>query len=90
MNAPAHNFDLQTAVESEMMLIGGLLRDTRRIDAVADIVKPADFAEPFFGAIYSVILDQHARGDAVTILTLRPHISQHPGFEIMGGNAFLA
>lgn len=90
MNAPATGFDLKPTLEAEMFLLGGLFRDPRRIDAVAEHVRFEDFAEPLFGTIYAAILDGHSKGLTVTPITVRPFIADHPSFEPMGGNAFLA
>lgn len=90
MNRLASNFDVAAEVEAELFFIGGLLRDPRRIESVVELVKPEDFSEAFFGAMYDVIVREHAKGEEVSAFTIRPFICEHPGFEAMGGNAFLA
>lgn len=91
MNHVATITNDQTAVaECEYALLATLLFDSKRVDRVADIVKPEDFSVPFFGRIYGLVVNGHARGEPVSILTLRPLIEVDPAYEPHGGTAFLA
>lgn len=76
--------------ESEYALLSRLLYDPSAIDTVADFLAPADFSEGFYGRIYGLIVDSHARGTALNPLTLRPHIEQDPGYRDAGGAGFIA
>lgn len=80
----------EAELEAELALIGALMRDPRRVEKVADLLQPEDFREPFFGAIYSIIIREHAKGEAVTPFTIRPFIAEHPSYGELGGNTFLA
>ena len=77
-------------VETEYAMLACLLFDARRIDAVADILRPEDFSEAFFGRIYSLIVREHGRGQALNALTLKPFIEHDPGCADVGVNHFLA
>lgn len=77
-------------IEAEYVLLGGLVYDNRRIDAVADILSQEDFAEPFFGDIFGLILSEYSQGRAANPITLRPLLMGHPRYEEMGGSDMLA
>lgn len=79
-----------STVEAEYALLGGLVYDNKRIDAVADILAPEDFADPFLGYTYSLIVSEHSKGQAANPITLRPLLQPHPGYAQVGGDRFLA
>lgn len=81
--------DLANA-EAEYTLLGGLLMDNRRIDAVADILAPEDFGDPFFGYAYGLVLSEYSQGRAANPITIRPLLADNPGFEEAGGLRMLA
>lgn len=60
-------------IGAEIGLLGDLIDDGRRIDLVADGLRPRDFSVPLYGQIYARILEQSAAGDAVDVVTLAPH-----------------
>jgi replicative DNA helicase len=80
----------QSEVETEIILLGSLFRDPRRIDAVADILHPEDFQEPFIGELYAAVLREHSKGNTPTPVSIRPLVADHPGFAEIGGMEFLA
>lgn len=77
-------------VEPEMVLLASLAFENRRIDAVADEVKPEDFSDPFLGHVFGLMTNEWAQGRAANPVTLRPLLAKHPSFEAIGGNAWLA
>ncbi|ANC85447.1 replicative DNA helicase [Sphingomonas sp. NIC1] len=79
-----------SAIEAEYALIGGLVYDNRRIDAVADILVPEDFADPFLAHTYGLIVSEHSQGRAANPVTLRPLLNGHSGYSTIGGDRFLA
>jgi replicative DNA helicase len=79
-----------TNIESEYLLIAAMVYDARRVDGIADVLAPTDFADPFFGRIFGLLVDHHGRGHALNAMTLRPHIEHDPSFAELGGNRFLA
>ncbi|MBI0474238.1 hypothetical protein D9601_02515 [Sphingomonas sp. MA1305] len=79
-----------STVEAEYALLGGLVYDNKRIDAVADILAPEDFADPFLGYTYSLIVAEHSQGRAANPITLRPLLQPHDSYAAIGGDKFLA
>lgn len=73
MNAPLTLQPLGN-VNAEAALLGGMLIETRLIDMAADILKPEDFFEPFYGHVYGIVLREHALGNRVNAVTLRPFL----------------
>jgi len=78
------------SAELEYSILGGLINDPRRIDAVADILAPEDFADRFYADIYGTLISEHAQGRTVNTVTLRPLLERHPAYQEAGGTAFLA
>lgn len=90
MNAPALRIATSTPIEAEYAILGKLVSDNRRIDAVADIITQEDFADPFFGHIFGLIVSEYSQGRPANPVTLRPLLISHPSFAEIGGDAFLA
>lgn len=77
-------------VEGEYALIAALLFDSKRVDTVADRLTGTDFAEPFFGRVFDLIVREHGRGQPVNAMTIRPFLETDPGYQEAGGTKFLA
>jgi replicative DNA helicase len=77
-------------IEAEYFLLGGLIFDNRRIDAVADILSQQDFSSPFFGHLFGLVVSEYSQGRAANPVTLRPLLAGHPDYEEMGGAQMLA
>lgn len=77
-------------VEGEYALIAALLFNGKRIDSVADVLTPEQFFDPFFGRLFGLLVAEHARGNTLGALTLRPLIEADPGYQALGGMSFLA
>jgi len=77
-------------VDAELVLIASLAFDNRRIDTAADLVRPEDFAEPFLGYVYGLMLGEHGQGRAANPVTLHPLLADHPSYGAVGGDSWLA
>jgi len=80
---PPHN------LESEMALLGSMMREKMAIAEVASIVESADFYRPAHGLLYSAMLDMWERGEPLDIVTLTAHLRQSGGLEECGGQGYL-
>ncbi|WP_242115506.1 replicative DNA helicase [Sphingomonas lacusdianchii] len=65
---------LQNAA-AEIGLLADLIDDNRRIDLVADKLRPVDFAVPLYGDVYARILEISAAGMAPDVVTLEPYFA---------------
>lgn len=77
-------------VESEYALVAALLFDSKRVDTVADRITGTDFAEPFFGRVFDLIVREHGQGKPVNAMTIRPFLEADPGYQELGGTKWLA
>lgn len=77
-------------VENEYVLVAALLFDGKRVDTVADRITGADFAEPFFGRVFDLIVREHGQGKPVNVMTIRPFLEADPGYQELGGTKWLA
>ena len=82
--------ELPQNVEAEAALLGALMCENKLIDAVADKLTAAHFAEPLHGRIYAAIVGQHSLGKAANPVTLRPFLEHDPAIEHVGGAGYLA
>jgi replicative DNA helicase len=76
-----------TDIEAE--LIGQLLMDNARFDAVADTIDPADFSVAVHGRIYESALREYSKGKSVTPMTLKSYMDGDPDYEALGGIGYL-
>ena len=76
-------------IEGEATVLAGLMFDSSRADRLADVLAPADFAEPLFGRIYSVALDLVAQGRPANPVIIAPMFDADPAFAEMEGRKFL-
>jgi replicative DNA helicase len=77
-------------IEAEYALLGGLVYDNKRIDAVADVLAVADFADPYLGHVFGLIVSEYSQGRAANPITLRPLLGGTDSYAAVGGDAFLA
>lgn len=59
------------SIEAEQALLGAILLNNEAFGAVADIIKPEDFCEPFHRTVYDLASRQIRDGHIVTPITLR-------------------
>jgi len=75
---------------AEQAVIAGALMRPDLIDLLADDVSPADFSEPFFGDVFGLILREHAKGQPLNPVTIKPLLNGDVRLEQIGGAAWLA
>ena len=74
----------------EASILGAMLCEGKVIDAVADVLRPSDFSEPFFGHVYQTIVQEHVLGRSPNPITIRPLLEGQPAFADVGGMSWLA
>lgn len=79
-------------VEAEAALLGALMTPAGRglIDTIADRLSAEHFAEPLHGRIFEAVVDQHAKGRAVSPITLKPLFADDAHMREVGGPSYLA
>jgi len=76
-------------IEAEAALLGTLLMDNGAIEAAADRLTGPDFIEPLHGRIFEAITRESALGRSVSPITIKPHFTDDPGMQALGGTAYL-
>lgn len=82
------NDNYELAREQEYNLIGALLKDPAKIEAVAEIVKPEDFANHSLAAAYAAMLNLRERGMGVDSVTLGDELERHGKLEDFAVGSF--
>lgn len=77
-------------VDAEAAVIGAMLCEGRVIDAIVDVLKPEDFADPFLGQVYGLIAREQGLGRTASPVTIRPYLEELPAFTELGGMGWLA
>lgn len=71
-----HNIDAERAV------LGAALTGPQMLDELTDLVQATDFYQPRHGAIWTAILDLHARGDRPDPMLVDKHLTGHRGIDL--------
>lgn len=77
--------------KAEEMVLGSILLRPQVLAEVMDIIGgPEDFYRQAHGRIYQTILDLHARGEAVDVITVAALLRDRGELEEIGGASFLS
>ncbi|MDB5204146.1 MAG: replicative helicase, replicative helicase [Candidatus Taylorbacteria bacterium] len=76
-------------LESEMALLGGILRSADAIYEVTDIVTMDTFYADKHKAIYETMLELNARGEPIDIVTMSGKLADKSLLEKIGGRTYL-
>jgi hypothetical protein len=79
---PPHN------LEAELSLLGSILWDGARLEAVEKICKPEHFYRQTHEVVFRRMLHLHANGKAVDVVTLGEDLEKLGYFERVGGHDF--
>jgi replicative DNA helicase len=88
IEAPAYPARL-ASIDTEAAMLGMLMLDNRRVDMVADMLAPEDFAEPLNGRIYGRIVELVSLGRQATTVNLKDDFAEDPQLLELGGPGFL-
>lgn len=78
-----------SSVEAEQSVLGGLLLDNDRIDAVADLISEADFASTDHASIFAAIAALSARGKPADVITVSDMLDRQGRLAAVGGIAYI-
>lgn len=75
--------------DSEVRLLGGLLRSPQRLSRFAARLRPLDFYDYRHQLIWAAVLSLHRRGDPVTVNTVLAELADDARDDDAGGRGFL-
>ena len=76
-------------IEAEQALLGALLLNNEVLDRVSGILGAHHFYDPVHGRIFEIASERITRGNHVSPVTLKAYLSGEPGFDELGGPAYL-
>lgn len=77
-------------IEAESVVIAAMMIDANKIDRIADILQPEDFAEPLFGRIFRAARDCHYSGRASNSVAMNSMFEGDEQYEAAGGRKLIA
>lgn len=75
--------------EAEQSVLGAILVRPNVLDAVADVITPADFYREAHGRIFKAMLDLYAYNQPVDLVTVTALLKERGQLESVGGPIFL-
>ena len=76
-------------LDAECDLLGHMMHDAGLVDRVADIIDPADLAEPLHERIYAAIVREISLGKKASPVTLKSYFETDQAMEQAGGTSYL-
>jgi replicative DNA helicase len=77
-------------LESEMALLGGIMRSADAIHEVTDILTAETFYADKHKAIFETMLDLNSRGEPIDMISMSSRLSDKNLLEKIGGRSYLA
>lgn len=78
------------SVEAEQAVLGGLMLDNKRLDAVLEVISGSDFFRGDHQLIFRMMLGLQEAGQPLDVITLSEELERHNELENAGGLAYLA
>lgn len=88
-NELATTSSLPHSVEAEQSVLGGLMLDNKRLDAVLEVVQEADFFRDDHRIIFRMMLALQESSQPLDVITLSEELHKHNELERIGGLAYL-
>lgn len=88
-NELATTSSLPHSVEAEQSVLGGLMLDNKRLDAVLEVVQEADFFRDDHRIIFRMMLALQENSQPLDVITLSEELHKHNELERIGGLAYL-
>jgi replicative DNA helicase len=86
----ATNTAMPHSIEAEQAVLGGLMLDNKRLDAVLEIVSESDFFRGDHQLIFRMMLGLQEASQPLDVITLSEELDRHNELENAGGLAYLA
>jgi len=77
-------------VVAESTVLGSMMLESARVAEVADILRADDFYRPAHQTIYRVLLDMHAAGEPIDLVTVRAKLATLGELEQVGDTEYVA
>lgn len=77
------------SIEAEQAVLGGLMLDNQRFDAVAEVLSETDFYREHHRCIYRAISRLVDASQPLDIITLSEELDSHGELDLVGGLAYL-
>ncbi|MEN0039653.1 MAG: replicative DNA helicase [Cellvibrio sp.] len=77
------------SVEAEQSVLGGLMLDNNRLDAVLEVVTESDFFRDDHKLIFRMMLELQEAGQPLDVITLSEELHKHDELERVGGLGYL-
>lgn len=77
-------------LDAEKAMIGSLLIEPRRIDDMADLIRPGDCYSQANSVLMHTIFELHAENEPIDVATLRARLIAKSRWEEVGGAAYIA
>jgi replicative DNA helicase len=80
---------LPHSVEAEQSVLGGLMLDNNRLDAVLEVVSEVDFFREDHKVIFRMMIALQEAGQPLDVITLSEELHKHDELERVGGLGYL-
>lgn len=80
---------LPHSIEAEQAVLGGLMLDNGRLDAVAEVLSEADFFKQDHAQIYSMMVKLAEADQPLDVITLSEELHKHDQLDGVGGLGYL-
>lgn len=80
---------LPHSIEAEQSVLGGLMLENGRLDAVLEVVSEQDFFRDDHRVIFRMILNLQEAGEPLDVITLSEELQKHDELDRIGGLGYL-
>lgn len=77
------------SIEAEQQLLGAILLDGDRLDAIGDILTEVDFFDPVHRDLFADMRRRHKVGDLISPVSMSNFADTHQGIQELGGRRYL-
>jgi len=85
----ASKFSLPHSIEAEQSVLGGLMLENNRLDAVQEVVSEQDFFREDHRIIFRMMQILQEAGEPLDVITLSGELQKHEQLERVGGLGYL-
>src|SRR5690554_6282940 len=89
VSAIANKTLLPHSIEAEQAVLGGLMLDNKRLDAVLEVISEADFYRDDHRQIFRMMQILQENSQPLDVITLSEELHRHDELERVGGLGYL-